>query len=101
MNIIFDYDIDQAREIIKNCGNIRINDHYLDNWLERGSELSYIEECIKNKVPLAIVKTMENRFKLIYHHNKKLKNDLYIIIQINDNKKLKLLPHIHLMKIGG
>jgi len=34
---------------------------------------------------------MENRFKLIYHHNKKLRHDLYIIIEINDNNDIEVI----------
>ena len=88
---IFDYDTDQAREILKNCEDIRIIDHVLENWFERGTDFNYIVECIKLKVPLAIIKTMENRFKLIYPHNKKTKHDLYIIIQITDNKDVEVV----------
>jgi hypothetical protein len=89
--IIFDYNIDQAREILKTCGDIRIIDHVLDNWFSRDTDFNYIEECIKEKIPLAIIKTRENRFKLIYPHNIKTKNDLYIIIEITDNEEIEVV----------
>jgi hypothetical protein len=93
---IFDYDTDQARKIMKTCGDIRINKHVLDNWFDRGIDFSYIKECIKVKIPLANIKTRENRFKLIYPHQTKTKHDLYIIIEISDNKEVEVItayPH--------
>ena len=56
---IFDYDLEQALEIIKSCGDIRIIDHVLDNWFHRDIDFNYVEECIHNKVPLGINKTRE------------------------------------------
>jgi len=34
---------------------------------------------------------MENRFKLIYPHNKMSKHDLYIIIEITDQKDIEVV----------
>jgi len=89
--IIFDYDIDQAREIIQSCRDIRISPHVLEKWLERGIDFNYIKECLNNKVPLGNNKTMENRFKLIYPHKTKTSEDLYIIIEINDYKNIEVV----------
>jgi len=88
---IFDYDTDQAREIIKTCENIRISPHVLENWLNRGIDFNYIEDCLNNKVPLGNNKTWENRFKLIYPHKTKPNEDLYIIIAINDYKEVEVV----------
>jgi len=89
MIIILDHDINQTMKIIKNCEDIRINTHILKNWFERSTDFNYIEECIKNKIPLVIVKTIGNCFKLIHRNGKKLRHDLYIIIEINDNNVIE------------
>ena len=88
---IFDYNLEQALEIIKSCGDIRIIDHVLDNWFHRDIDFNYVEECIHNKVPLGINKTRENRFKLIYHDKIKTKHDLYIIVEISDNREIEIV----------
>lgn len=53
---IFDYNTDQARKILKDCEDVRISEHVLDNWFKRHINFNYIEECIKYKVPLGITK---------------------------------------------
>lgn len=63
----------------------------MENWFSRDTDFNYIEDCIHFKVPLGIVKTSENRFKLIYPHNKKTKHDLYIIIEISDNRDVEVV----------
>ena len=91
MFIIFDYDTDQARKIIKKCKDVKISPHVLENWLERGIDFNYVEECLTTKVPLGNNKTMENRFKLIYPHKTKPSEDLYIIIEINDYQDVEVV----------
>ncbi|MEA4956131.1 hypothetical protein SDC9_03512 [bioreactor metagenome] len=88
---IFDYDLEQALDIIKNCGDIRIIDHVLNNWFHRSIDFNYIEKCICNKIPLGITKTRENRFKLIYPDKNKTMHDLYIIIEITDNREIEVV----------
>jgi hypothetical protein len=44
--------------------------HTFYNWFERDYNLNYVANCLVNEVPLSISKTCENRFKLIYPHEK-------------------------------
>lgn len=64
--------------------------HTFYNWFERDYNLNYVANCLVNEVPLSISKTCENRFKLIYPHEKN-KNDLYIIIVIDDFDNVEVL----------
>jgi hypothetical protein len=49
------------------------------------------EDILVNETLLSISKTSENRFKLIYHHPHNDNLDLYIIIEIQDNKEIKIV----------
>lgn len=91
MFIIFDYDLEQAWEILKKSKDINISPHVLDNWLGRGIDFNYLRKCIIDKIPLSISKTMYNRFKLIYPHETKTSEDLYIIIEITDNQDIEVV----------
>ena len=68
-----------------------MNKHVLKNWFKRNIDFNYIEECLCNKIPLSISKTMENRFKLIYPHPTNNNEDLYIIIQISDYHEIEII----------
>ena len=87
---MFDYNIEGARRILKSFDSVdlRLDNHILDNWFEREINLDYILVCLKDKMILSISKTSENRFKLIYPHEKLKTKDLYIIIEIDDFEKI-------------
>lgn len=65
-----DYNIEDAQRILKTCNPNEINmvNHVLDKWFNKGYNFAYIFDCLLNKIPLAIIKTKENRFKIIYPH---------------------------------
>lgn len=83
---MFDYNIEDAQRILKSFddADLRLDNHILDNWFDRELNLDYIFDCLKYKMFLSISKTSENRFKLIYQHEKIKTKDLYIIIEIDD-----------------
>ena len=89
---MFDYSIDDAQRILKSFDNadLRLDDHILDNWFEREINFDYIFDCLKDKMLLGISKTSENRFKLIYPHEKLKTKDLYIIIEIDDFERISV-----------
>ena len=51
-------------------------------------KFDYIFECLISKTLLSISKTTENCFKLIYPHKKLKTKDFYIIIEIDDIKRI-------------
>lgn len=69
---MFDYNIEDAQWILKSFDytNLRLENHVLDNWFERDVNFNYIYDCLSSKMLLSISKTTENRFKLIYPHEK-------------------------------
>lgn len=87
---MFDYSIEDAQGILKSfdSSELRLDNHVLDNWFERDANFDYIFECLKYKQLLSISKTMENRFKLIYPHQKLKTQDFYIIIEIDDFERI-------------
>ena len=87
---MFDYNIEDAQRILKSFddSDLRLDNHILDNWFDRQLNFDYILNCLKNKKILSISKTSENRFKLIYPHEKLKTKDLYIIIEIDDFKRI-------------
>ena len=100
---MFDYNIEDAQRILKSfdSADLRLDDHVLVNWFERDVSFDYIFNCLRCKIPLSISKTMENRFKLVYPHEKIKSKDFYIVIELMILKKLKLLQLIHSLKQGG
>ena len=88
-----DYNIQDAQEIIQNYNPnfLRFDDHIFKDWFERGYSHQYVAECLFEKIPLGINKTTENRFKLIYPHEKNKNLDLYIFIEIGDYRGLKVM----------
>ncbi|MDO5832696.1 MAG: hypothetical protein Q4Q14_07630 [Methanobrevibacter sp.] len=87
---MFDYNIEDAQRILKSFDSVdlRFDDHMLDNWFERKINFDYVFNCLKNEMILSISKTSENRFKLIYPHEKLKTKDLYVIIEIDDFEKI-------------
>lgn len=75
-----DYNIYEVEEILKSADSsqLRSTGHVLDKWFERDFSLDYISYCLLNEIPLGINKTNENRFLLIYPHNKKKSKDFYL-----------------------
>ena len=69
MIFVRDYNIDEAREILKSQDpdNLKIIPHVEERWLERDFESNYTVDCLINKIPLSISKTYYNRFKLYIH----------------------------------
>jgi len=59
--------------------------------VQRKVPIKYIEKCIKSIEPLGISKTMENRFMLIYPHETKSSEDVYIIIEIDDYQEIMVI----------
>jgi len=88
---IFDYSLEDAFDILKECTDFRIIKHALNRTNVRGITIEYIEKCLKSLKPLGINKTRENRFSLIYPHETKSSEDLYIIIEINDFKEIDVI----------
>lgn len=82
-----DYDIDEARNILKSQEPEELNiiPHVVKRWLERDIDINYVVDCLLHKVPLSISKTTHNRFKIIYPHETKPTQDLYVIIEISGN----------------
>ena len=93
MIFVRDYNIDEAREILKSQDpdNLKIIPHVEERWLERDFEINYTVDCLLNKVPLSISKTYYNRFKLIYPHETKSTMDLYVIIEISDDENVSVI----------
>lgn len=83
---MMDYNIEDVQRILKsqNLQSIKNTPHVLDNWFERGYDFNYVNNCLLNEMPLGINKTKENRFKLIYPHEKSVSKDLYVVIEIDD-----------------
>jgi hypothetical protein len=88
---IFDYSLEDAFLILKECDDFRIINHALNRTNVREVTIGYIEKCLKSLEPLGINKTRENRFSLIYPHETKSSEDLYIIIEINDFKEIEVI----------
>lgn len=90
---MLDYNIEDAQRILKSFdySNLRLEDHVLDNWFERDNDFSYIYDCLSNAMLLGISKTTENRFKLIYPHNKSNSKDFYIVIKIDDFENISVI----------
>lgn len=88
-----DYNIEDPQRILKTCNPNEINmvNHVLDKWFNRGYNFAYIFDCLLNKIPLAIIKQKKNRFKIIYPHETIKSQDLYIIIEIEDDKKILII----------
>ena len=88
-----DYNIDEAREILKsqNPNHLKIIPHVEERWLERDFEINYTVDCLLNTIPLAISKTYYNRFILIYPHETKPTMDLYVIIEISDDENVTVI----------
>lgn len=91
--IVIDYNIDEAREILKNhnSNDLKLIPHFEERWLERDFEINYVVKCLLNDIPLSISKTMANRFKLVYPHETKSTMDLYVIIEIDDYRIVKII----------
>lgn len=90
---MFDYNIEDAQRILKSfdSADLRLDDHVLVNWFERDVSFDYIFNFLRYQIPLGISKTMENRFKLIYPHEKITSKDFYIKIEIDDYEKIKVI----------
>ncbi len=90
---MIDYNIQEVQEIIQNYNPnfLRFDKHIFKNWFERGYTHQYVAECLFEKIPLGINKTTENRFKIIYPHEKNKNMDLYIIIEIDDYRNITVI----------
>lgn len=93
MIYLIDYNINEAQCIINdyNPSLLRFDKHIFKNWFERGFTHEYISKCLFEKIPLGINKTSENRFKLIYPNEINRNMDLYIIIEIDDYRNIKVI----------
>lgn len=87
------YNIKEAQRILESqdSQSITLVNHVLDNWFERDYNLNYVIDCLINGIPLGIIKTRENRFKLIYPHDKISTRDLYIIIEIDEFERVSII----------
>lgn len=90
---MINFNIEDVQNILRkrNVNDLVVHPHILDNWFERDYNLNYVANCLVNEVPLSISKTCENRFKLIYPHEKNKNDDLYIIIVIDDFDNVEVL----------
>ena len=90
---MIDYNIQEAQDVIQNHNpnSLQFDKHIFKNWFERGYSHKYIAKCLLEKIPLGINKTTENRFKLIYSHEKNKNMDLYIIIEIDDYRNITVI----------
>ena len=90
---MIDYNIDEAREILRsqNPVKLKIIPHVEKRWLERDFEINYLVDCLINQIPLSISKTYYNRFKLIFPHETKHTKDLYVIIEISDDRNVTII----------
>ena len=90
---MINFNIEDVQNILRKCNvnDLVVHPHILDNWFERDYNLNYVANCLVNEVPLSISKTCENRFKLIYPHEKNKNDDLYIIIVIDDFDNVEVL----------
>lgn len=73
---MINFNIEDVQNILRKCNvnDLVVHPHILDNWFERDYNLNYVANCLVNEVPLSISKTCENRFKLIYPHERMGKN---------------------------
>ena len=90
---MFDNNIEDAQRILKSFdySYLRFEDHVLDNWFKRDLNFNYIFDCLSSKMLLSISKTRENRFKLIYPHEKIKTKDFYIIIEIDESEIISVI----------
>ena len=90
---MMDYNIKEAQDIIQNYNPnlLRFDKHIFKDWFERGYTHQYVAKCLFGEIPLGINKTTENRFKLIYPHEKNKNMDLYIIIEIDDYRNITVI----------
>ena len=88
------YNIDEVREIIKSKqkkNDIIITPHAKDRCHKRKIRKNYVLDSIINKVPLGNIKTEPNSFRLIYSHETDNTMDLHIIINVTDNRTVKVI----------
>lgn len=90
---MIDYNIQDAQDILNgyNPHFLRFDKHIFKDWFERGYTHQYVAECLFEKIPLGINKTTVNRFKLIFPHENNKNMDLYIIIEIDDYRNIKVI----------
>ena len=62
---------------------------FTNNW--RNDDVGIIYESLLTEIPVGILKSSYNVFKVVYSHINKKSKDLYIIIAIKDNKGIKLI----------
>lgn len=88
-----DYNIDEVIDIIKKQlpNEIETIPHIQQRYIERKIDINYVISCLIDKTPLDIAKTRHNRFKIIYPHETQITQDIYVIIEIGDNKIVKLI----------
>jgi hypothetical protein len=96
--LIRDFNIEQVLEILRGLkkGNIgedtiRSSRHVLDNWFSRGTDQNLVYSSLIDKTPVGISKTGLNTFKLVYDESNRKSEDLYVIIAIEENGKIKIL----------
>ena len=89
---MINFNIEDVQNILRKCNvnDLVVHPHILDNWFERDYNLNYVANCLVNEVPLSISKTCENRFKLIYPHEKNKNDDLYIY-GLRENQLVEVL----------
>jgi len=97
---IFDYNIEQAINILGNLKKIEITEeklretrHTNHRFGKRSLQFSRdaVYDSLINKMPVGISKSNYNTFKLIHEHPKRKSQDIYIIIAIDEHENVKLI----------
>jgi len=97
---IFDYNIEQAINILGNLKKIEITEEKLretrhTNYRFGRRSLQFSRNAVYssliNRTPVGISKSNYNTFKLIHEHPKRKSQDLYIIIAIDEHENVKLI----------
>ena len=97
---IFDYNIEQAINILGNLKEIQITEeklretrHINNRFGKRSLSFSrkVVYSSLVNKIPVGISKSNYNTFKLIHEHPDRKSQDIYIVISIDEKENVKLI----------
>ena len=97
---MFDYDIEQAINILGNLKKIQITEENLRETRHSNHRLGKrslqfsrkaVYSSLVTKVPVGISKSNYNTFKIIHEHPDRRSQDLYIVVAIDDNENVKII----------
>lgn len=92
-NIMMDYSIEEAIEVINNCDEtFKPNTRHLNiRNVQRMADLGLIFETFLYNPLVGIIKQDYNKFRLYFEHNHKPSKDISLVIGINDNRTVSFV----------